>query len=258
GVRALVRETRPDAAVHLAALSFVPDGDRDPSLALSVNIAGTLNLADAMRAAVPAARLLFVSSAQVYGTSPGAPGGAKIDENAPVRPLSLYAVTKAACEAALLARHDAYGQDVVVVRPGNHTGPGQSDKFVVPSFARQALAAARGGAAGIRTGNLDSVRDFSDVRDIVRAYRLLLEKGRSGAVYNASSGARESIGGLLARVLALAGADVPAVPDPSLWRPTDRCADLDSSRLARDVGWAPEYTLDRTLSDLVESLRGRL
>ena len=253
-MRALVRDARPDAVVHLAGVSFVPDGARDPSLALSVNIGGTWTLAGALAAEAPRARLLFVSTAQVYGTLPSP---APLREDAPPRPLSLYAVTKVAGEILLLARHAAGSLDAVVVRPGNHTGPGQTPKFVAPSFARQVLAAKRGEIAALRVGNLDSVRSFADVRDVVRAYRLLLERGASGGVYNVASPANVRIGDLLDRLRALAGCDAPVETDPALWRPTDACPDLDVSRLRADTGWEPAFTLDDTLRDLLADAADR-
>ncbi len=247
-MRALVRATRPDAVVHLAGVSFVPDGARDPSLALTVNIGGTWTLAEALAAEAPRARLLFVSTAQVYGTIPSP---APLREESPLRPLSLYAVTKVAGESLLLARHAAGTLDAVVARPGNHTGPGQTPKFVAPAFARQVLAAKRGEVSALRVGNLDSVRSFADVRDVVRAYRLLLERGASGGVYNVASPANVRIGDLLGRLRALAGCDAPVETDPALWRPTDACPDLDVSRLRADTGWAPAFSLDDTLRDLL-------
>ena len=240
-MRALVRATRPDAVVHLAGVSFVPDGARDPSLALTVNIGGTWTLAEALAAEAPRARLLFVSTAQVYGTIPSP---APLREESPLRPLSLYAVTKVAGESLLLARHAA-------ARPGNHTGPGQTPKFVAPAFARQVLSAKRGEIAALRVGNLDSIRSFADVRDVVRAYRLLLERGVPGGVYNVASPANVRIGELLDRLRALAGCDAPVETDPALWRPTDACPDLDVSRLRADTGWAPAFSLDDTLRDLL-------
>ena len=247
-MRALVRATRPDAVVHLAGVSFVPDGARDPSLALTVNIGGTWTLAEALAAEAPRARLLFVSTAQVYGTIPSP---APLREESPLRPLSLYAVTKVAGESLLLARHAAGTLDAVVARPGNHTGPGQTPKFVAPAFARQVLSAKRGEVSALRVGNLDSIRSFADVRDVVRAYRLLLERGASGGVYNVASPANVRIGDLLDRLRALAGCDAPVETDPALWRPTDSCPVLDVSRLRADTGWAPAFSLDDTLRDLL-------
>ncbi len=253
-MRALVRATRPDAVVHLAGVSFVPDGARDPSLALTVNIGGTWTLAEALAAEAPRARLLFVSTAQVYGTLPSP---APLREEAPLRPLSLYAVTKVAGESLLLARQAAGSLDALVARPGNHTGPGQTPKFVAPSFARQVLAAKRGEATALRVGNLDSVRSFADVRDVVRAYRLLLERGASGGVYNVASPANVRIGELLDRLRALAGCDAPVETDPALWRPTDSCPILDVSRLRADTGWEPAFALDDTLRDLLADAAAR-
>lgn len=247
-MRALVRAARPDAVVHLAGVSFVPDGARDPSLALTVNIGGTWTLAEALAAEAPRARLLFVSTAQVYGTLPSP---APLREDSPLRPLSLYAVTKVAGESLVLARHAAGTLDAVVARPGNHTGPGQTSKFVAPAFARQVLSAKRGEIATLRVGNLDSIRSFADVRDVVRAYRLLLERGVPGGVYNVASPANVRIGELLDRLRALAGCDAPVETDPELWRPTDACPDLDVSRLRADTGWAPAFALDDTLRDLL-------
>lgn len=250
-VRAAVAASKPDAAVLLAAVSFVPDAAKDPGTLWAVNIGGTVNVVEALLTERPEARLLFVSSAQVYGTSPKA-GSDPVSEDAPLLPLSLYAVSKVAGEAFVRACAASRGLDAVIARPGNHTGPGQSPKFVAVSFAKQVAAAARGEFAGpMRVGNLDSVRDFSDVRDVVRAYRLMLERGRSGAVYNVSSGTMVSIGELLSRLRAIAGTDVAAVRDDALWRPTDRCASLSTAALRADTGWAPSITLDGTLADIL-------
>ena len=250
-LRALVRAARPDAAVHLAAISFVPDAAKDPTLLDDVNVGGPAKLAEALLAEAPGARLAFVSSAQVYGTC-AAPGGAPLGEDAPLRPASPYARSKADAERALARLAAERGLRLVSLRPANHTGPGQSPKFVAPSFARQALAAARGELREIRVGNLDSVRDFSDVRDVVRAYRLALERGRDGAVYNVSSGAMLRIGDLLSRLLALAGAaGTPVVEDPALWRPADAVPALSTGRLRADTGWEPEIPIERTLRDLL-------
>ena len=254
-VRAAVARAAPDAVVHLAAVSFVPDAASDPGHLWAVNIGGVINVAEAILAERPAARLLFVSSAQVYGTAANAGGEEPFTERSPLLPISLYAVSKVADEAFVRGCHVARSLDCVVARPGNHTGPGQSPKFVAVSFARQILAVAKGEAKGpIRVGNLDSVRDFSDVRDVVRAYRLMLERGRSGAVYNVSSGTVVTIGELFDRLRRLCGVDVEAVRDDAFWRPTDRCTALCTDALRADTGWKPEISLDRTLSDILESL----
>ena len=251
-LRALVRETRPDACVHLGAISFVPDGDKNPSDLLTINIAGTVNLAEAIRTEAPACRLLFVSTAQVYGpvTSIRA-ANVPIRENAPLLPLSMYAISKTAAEHAVSAYGAAHGMQTLIARPANHTGPGQSPKFVAVSFARQILAAKVGEIAEIRVGNLESIRDFTDVRDVVRAYRLILEHGQSGMAYNITTNARVSIRELLDRLMALAGASPRVVVDPALYRPGDASLRLDVSRLREHTGWTPQFKLDQTLADIL-------
>ncbi|MBQ9726438.1 MAG: NAD-dependent epimerase/dehydratase family protein [Kiritimatiellae bacterium] len=252
-LRALVAAARPDAAIHLAAISFVPDAAKDPALLDAVNVGGPCNLAEALLAEAPGARLAFVSTAQVYGAAAApVPGAAPLGEDAPLRPASPYARSKADAERALARLAAERGLRLVVLRPANHTGPGQSPKFVAPSFARQALAAARGQLREIRVGNLGSVRDFSDVRDVAAAYRLALERGADGAVYNVSSGALLRIGDLLARLLELAGAaGTPVAEDPALWRPADAVPALSTARLRADTGWAPRIPIERTLGDLL-------
>lgn len=257
-VRSAVARFAPDAVVHLAAVSFVPDAASDPGLLWAVNIGGVVNVAEAILSECPKARMLFVSSAQVYGTAAKEGGDVLYTEESPLMPISLYAVSKAADEAFVRGCHASRGLDAVIARPGNHTGPGQSPKFVAISFARQLLDVATGKSSGpIRVGNLDSVRDFSDVRDVVRAYRLMLEKGRSGAVYNVSSGTVVTIGELFERLRRICGVDAHPVRDDAFWRPTDRCTALCTDALRRDTGWKPSISLDQTLIDILASLTDR-
>ena len=248
-VAALVRDVRPDACVHLAGISFVPDAAKDPGLLYSVNIGGTLNLLDAFAALAPGSRFLFVSTAQAYGCTFD-PEDTPVTEDAPLYPLSPYAISKAAGEAAVRAYGLYKGLDIRIVRPSNHTGPGQTAKFVVPSFIAQAKEILVGARREFTTGNLESARDFSDVRDIAAAYATILENGESGATYNACSRTRVRIGALLDEIKALTGADAPVVTDKSLWRPTDYSRLLDTTRL-RAIGWAPSYTLRDTLSAMI-------
>jgi GDP-4-dehydro-6-deoxy-D-mannose reductase len=249
---ALVRTARPDACIHLAAISFVPDGDRDPSLLLSVNVAGTMNLLEALRSEAPKARLLFVSTAQVYGPAPSiAAANVPVPENAPSYPLTLYAVSKVACERAAFAYGATYGLDTMVARPANHTGPGQSPRFVAAAFARQIRELAAGRATELRVGNLDAIRDFTDVRDVVRAYRLIIERGVSGLPYNISSNTHVRIGELLEHLQRLGGTRAPVVVDPDLVRPADASIRLDVTRLRETAAWTPKYRLDDTLRDML-------
>ncbi len=249
---ALVRAARPDACVHLAAVSFVPDGDQDPAKLLTINVAGTLNLLEALRTEAPAARLLFVSTAQVYGSAPSLESvGVSVSEDAPCLPVNLYAISKVACERAVFGYGAAYGLDVLVARPANHTGPGQTPRFVAAAFARQVAEVVAGRARELRVGNLDAVRDFTDVRDVVGAYRLLVEQGVAGRPYNISSNHHVRIGELLDRLQNLAGIKAPVVVDPSLVRPADASIRLDVARLRETTGWHSAYPLDTTLRDLL-------
>lgn len=246
---ALVGEAAPDACVHLGGVSSVPDGAHDAGRLFAINVGGTRNLLEALAHRAPGARLLFVSTAQVYGCSL-APDDTPVAEDSILYPMSYYAISRVAAEAEVRAYGRYRGLDIVIARPANHTGPGQSRKFVAPAFMAQAKAIAAGEQEVFTVGNLESVRDFSDVRDVMAAYRAILERGASGETYNASSAPRISIGGLLEKIRALTGVDAPAKVDPSLYRPTDFSLVLDTSKL-RKLGWKPEHTLDETLADML-------
>ena len=257
-MRLLVRETQPDAIIHLAAISFVPDGDKDPSKLLSVNVAGTVNILDAIRYERPKCRILFISTAQVYGPlvpvclkdSP-TPDTPNTPENVPLFPMTMYAISKVAAEHAVSAYGQAYGIDALIARPSNHTGPGQSPKFVTASFAKQVADVKCGKANTVRGGNLNSVRDFIDVRDVVRAYRLIIELGHTGCIYNIAANTRTRIGELLERLQKIANTNAPFEADPTLYRESDASLILNTSNLINHTNWAPEYNLDTTLSDML-------
>ncbi|MBN1558046.1 MAG: GDP-mannose 4,6-dehydratase, partial [Lentisphaerae bacterium] len=199
----LVGDAAPEACLHLAALSSVPDGDAAPERAFAVNVIGTDNLLAALARHAPACRVLAVSTAHVYGRSRG---DMPLNENAPLLPDTVYAVSKAAMELAARGAAARSGLPLLIARPNNHTGPGQSARFVVPALVAQAAAIRDGTAEPVlRLGNLDSVREFADVRDVVRAYRLLLEAGRPGEAYNIGGGQRLTIRELVQTVCRLAG-----------------------------------------------------
>ena len=248
-VQALVAQTRPDACIHLAGISFVPDGATNPGRLYAINIGGTLNVLDALATAAPGARFLFVSTAQAYGCTFN-PDDAPIDENTPLYPLSPYAISKAGGEAATRAYGIYRGLDVRIARPSNHTGPGQSTRFVAPSFVAQAREILAGTRRAFSAGNLDSGRDFSDVRDVAAAYADVLERGAPGATYNVCATRRATIRELLDRIIAISGANAPVETDPALVRPTDFSRLLDTSRL-RALGWSPRHSLDATLRDML-------
>lgn len=251
-VRTAVASLKPDGCVHLGGISFVPAAVRDPSTLFAVNVLGTVNLLEALRTASPGTRVLVVSSANVYGeTASPAP----ITEQTPLAPGTLYAISKAAADLTTLQYAGLHRLHAMTARPTNHIGPGQSGQFVIPALAQQVKAVARDEAPPvIKVGNLDSVRDFSDVRDVVRAYRLLIEQGRAGQAYNISSGARVRIGSVLDDLCAMAGVKPEIVVDPAKFRPTDESPRLDTAKLRTDTGWQPEIALKTTLRDVAADI----
>jgi GDP-4-dehydro-6-deoxy-D-mannose reductase len=256
-LRAAVAEASPSAIYHLAALTHVGDSWEAPEQTLVVNAVGTLHVLDAARALPAPARVLLVCSAEVYGTVQ--PDQLPVTEECPLRPVSPYAVSKVAAEFLGLQAFLAHQLPVIRVRAFNHIGPGQSPTFVVSSLARQIALANRDGGTELRVGNVTPRRDFTDVRDVVRAYRLLVERGRPGEVYNVCSGRDVAVADLAERMLALAGADLRLVVDPGLARPVDvpvMCG--DPTRLRAATGWEPEIALDETLEAVLTYWRNEL
>ena len=245
-----IEQTGPDACVHLAALSFVPAGWSEPARMFAVNAVGTVNVLEAFRKAGGLARILVVSSAEVYGLTPRA---RPIREDDPLNPGNIYAVTKAAADTAARLLAQKHGLQVMVVRPGNHIGPGQGGEFIVPSFARQFAEMARGRIEPVlRVGNLESGRDFVDVRDIVRAYRLLLQKGKPGLAYNIASGREIRIRDVVERFEAVSGLRPKVETDPARFRPEDHRPMLNIDRIKNDIGWAPAFSMEQTLRDVFD------
>jgi len=244
-----------DAVVHLAAVSSVAASWRDPAVCFRVNYLGTRSLLEAVERGVPGARVLLIGSADQYGTTPA--GAAIADESTPLRPVSPYARSKAAAEqlGSLAALR---GCDVVRVRAFTHTGPGQADVFVASSFARQIAEISLGRAeAHLRVGNLDSVRDFLHVDDVIEAYSKLLDPGVPADVYNVASGSGVAIRDVLDQLLALGGVEARIEVDADRYRPTDQLIG-DAARLRAASGWAPTISLRDTLSALLEDWRSRL
>lgn len=252
-----VASARPDALVHLAALSFVPESFRNPEAAFRVNFLGVRNLLEAVRARAPRARVLVVSTGNVYGTADA--GSPPYAEDAPLRPESPYARAKAAAD--LLARGYAErGLEVVRVRPFNHTGRGRPESYVESSLARQLVEIASGRRAPrLAVGNLDAVRDYLDVDDVVAAYVRLLDPEVPPGLYNVASGRGRSIREVLALLLELAelgerrhGLEVEV--DPARWRPADRAVG-DAARLRRATGWEPRIPIEVTLRGVLDGWR---
>lgn len=254
--RAVLDEARPDQVFHLAGLAHVAQCEREPEHALAVNFGGTRTVLAACAAAAPRAAVLLVSSAEVYGRVPA--GQLPVTEDAPLRPSTAYALSKACAELAGLRAASA-GQRVVIVRPFNHIGPGQSDDFVASAFARQ-LARIEAGLQEpvLKVGNLSAVRDLTDVRDTVAGYMLALERAGDGAVYNVTSGRATSVQQLLEQLVALCRRPVRVETDPARLRPVDLPIFHGSSAaLQRDTGWSARRELSETLGDLLDYWRAR-
>lgn len=249
-----VEDARPEVVYHLAAQASVGASWDAPAHTFAVNTLGTVHLLDAVRDCSPRARVLLVSSVEVYGVVPVAE--LPLTEERPFRPAAPYAASKAAAELAGLQAHLGWGLDVVRVRPFNHTGPGQPDRFFVPSMARQIVEGQRGGVTELLTGNLDVRRDLLDVRDVVRAYRLLAERGVAGDAYNVCSGTSVALADVVQQLLAVAGAAMVVRRDAARLRPVD-LPDLrgDPARLVGATGWQREIGLDETLRDVIEYWR---
>ncbi|WP_394838086.1 GDP-mannose 4,6-dehydratase [Pendulispora rubella] len=247
-----VHEYRPEGVVHLAGFSSVAQSHADPARAFAVNVLGTVNILAALRKSAPAARTVVVSSGEVYGKISE---GQHATETSPLAPSSPYAASKAAAETAAGQFFRSYGLPVVVARPFNHLGAGQAAHFVVPSFARQLLAIRTGKIeARLEVGNLEPVRDFSHVRDVVEAYRLLLLRGAPGEAYNVGSGTGRSILSVLGELRNLVGVDVEPTVSPERFRPAEIPYLVGDAAKLRALGWQPKRTVTEALRDVIEEV----
>ena len=254
-VAAGIADARPDLVYHLAGAAHVGLSFGAVADTLASNAMGTANLLDALRDQRVQARTLVVGSSTVYGPSTEA-----LVEHATLRPGSPYGLSKLAQEMLALRACREDGQDVVVVRSFNHVGPGQAPTFFAPSFARQIAEIEAGVRPPVmRVGNLEARRDLTDVRDTVRAYRLLLAHGARGGVYNMCSGRAYRIGEILDGLRRLARVAVTVETDPALLRPSDNPVVLGShEKLTRATGWRPEIPIERSMLDLLEDWRRRV
>jgi nucleoside-diphosphate-sugar epimerase len=255
-----VRAASPDVCIHLAAMSAIAAARQDPDRAWGVNFRGTMNLAWALSWHAPSCQMLFVSSADAYGASFKV--GHPLDETAPLAPLNIYGHTKAAADFAL-GGMATQGLRVVRLRAFNHTGPGQSADFVVAAFARQIARIAAGLQPPVlEVGNLETWRDFLDVRDVCAAYIACIAKRDQltpGTILNVGSGRARRVGDILAYLADLAGVNISVRVDPSRVRATDiRLACGDPSRAREQLGWAPVVTWEQTLRDVVDDWSARV
>lgn len=256
GLRLAMAAAGPDVVYHLAAQSSVGESWQAPAETWRVNALGTVQVLGAVQESCPGARVVVISSVEVYGAV--APSELPIKETAPFRPATPYAASKVAAEMAGLQAYLGRHLDVIRARPFNHTGPGQTDRFFVPSMARQIVEGCRRGDTEVRTGNLSVRRDILDVRDVVRAYRLLALRGRAGEAYNVCSGRSVPLRQILDQLLTAAGCAMTPVVDPQRLRPVD-LPDLrgDPTHLHQDTGWEPALDLEETLADVIGYWRGQ-
>lgn len=253
--RSVVETSRPDIVFHLAAASSVSGSWSDPAGFFQVNTVGTVQLLEAIRTTGAAATVVVASSADVYGRA--CDGIHPLTERLEMRPVSPYGASKAAMEVAAQQYFEGAGIPVIRLRLFNHTGPGRPPSFVASSLARQiALAEDGRSPAEIRVGNLEVVRDFTDVRDVACAYWLAATRGRPGEVYNVCSGRGTSVRDLLDRLLAAAGVEVEIREDRDRVRAADIPALVgDPTKLREATGWRPAIELETTLLDLLEYWR---
>ncbi len=253
---------QPHVVFHLAGLSHVGRSWDNAASTFQVNAVGTLNVLEAAARCKAVPRVVLVSSAEVYGkgAAPGAsPGDSLLSESAELRPVSPYASSKVAAEFLGLQAYLGRGVPVVRVRPFNHVGPGQSDAFVVSALARRVAEAESSGSDEVAVGNLSPVRDFTDVRDVARAYRLVAGKGEPGEVYNLTSGRSATIDEVAHLLLQNARKPLRLVTDPSLVRPVDvPVLTGDASKLRRATGWEPRLSLEATLAEVLQDWRDQV
>ncbi len=250
-----VLEESPEAVIHLAAVASGAEARRDPGRAWDVNASGTARLAHGLGEIRQESRgdplLLLVSTAEVYGMADTPRPRAEGD---PLVPVSPYAASKVGAEVAAMEASRRTGLRVIIARAFPHTGPGQTDRYVIPAFARRLRAARRIGAPVVKTGNLEPIRDFLDVRDVVRAYQALLERGVPGRAYNIASGQGHALREIFLQLAGLVGVEAIPEVDPQF----ARAADIphlvgDASRLSAETGWTPRIPFAQTLQDVVNA-----
>lgn len=252
--RSLIADARPDVVYHLAARAHVGKSWDDPVGTMNENLAVAANVLEAVRLEAPDATVLSVGSGEEYGPPETVP----TTEDHPLRPQNPYAVSKASGGLAARFYADAYGLRVIHARAFNHSGPGQEPIYAIAAFAQQIARGLDAGEDPIRiaTGNADTRRDYTDVRDIVRAYRLLAARGTPGEVYNVCSGVTRSARELVAGLADVAGVAVDHVVDPARVRAHEVMEIRgDASKLQAATGWRPEIPLEQTLADALASFR---
>lgn len=255
-LRQLLSDERPDVVFHLGGWSDVGASWDNPYDCFRVNAEGTFNLLEACRS-TSRPRVLVVSSADVYGKVE--PGELPLTESSPYRPVTPYAASKIAADELAHQAWLGHGLETIRVRAFNHLGPGQTSRFVAPAIAERIALNERDGGTEVAVGNLTPRRDITDVRDVVRAYRMLMTDGRPGEAYNVCTGVDLSMEDLAQRLVGLASTPMSLRPDPDLQRPVETpVLRGDNSKVHAHTGWAPTIPIDRTLSDVLAEQRQRV
>lgn len=247
-VRQAVLVVEPDIVIHLAGQANVGASWKIPQKTVEINVVGTVNLMEAVRAYSSKVRMVLVGSSDQYGNLGAA--GADVSEDIQTHPQTPYAVSKKAQEEMAQVYVRAYGMNICMTRSFNHGGAGQREGFLIPDFAAGIVRVENGLVREVRVGNLSARRDFTHVKDIARAYRLIAEQGVSGQVYNVGSGRTSSAQEILDKLCAMAKCSISVVTDPARMRPSDTpviCC--NHNKLTKDTGWEPEYTIEDILSD---------
>lgn len=258
-IQKLISEIKPDYIFHLAAQTNVALSHKEPKKTLEINLIGSLNILESLRKEkLEHTRVLVVCSSDEYGKV--YPNELPIKETNPLRPLTPYAVSKICQEMIAYQYYLSYRVSTIRIRAFNHTGPGQTPEFVCPAFAKQ-IAEAEAGLIPpvIRVGNVTPIRDFSDVRDIVRAYWLVMEKGESGEVYNVCSGKGRTIKEILEILLKMAKIDIKVETDLERTRPVEVPVIIGSyEKIYKQTGWQPTIPIEQTLEDLLHYWREKI
>ncbi len=251
----MVHKVKPEFVFHLSALTSAAASFKNPAATITQNVTMQINLLEAIRESASNARILIVSSADIYGMVKKEE--LPINESVAFRPVNPYAVSKITQDFLGLQYFLSYGLQVVRVRPFNHIGPRQAPYFVIPSFAKQIAEIEKGKKEPVlRVGNLETKRDFTDVRDIVRAYEMLLEGGVVGEVYNLGTGVSHKIADILDTLLSLSSAKIDVRVDSKLLRPSDEPELVcNTTKIKEAIGWGPKYTLEETLRDTLDYWR---
>jgi GDP-4-dehydro-6-deoxy-D-mannose reductase len=250
----LISRKQPEVIYHLAAQANPHASVSDPRGTWALNLGGALNLLEAVKASGTKPRVVLVGSGVSYGNP--APEHLPVSESCPLRPNNPYSASKAAADLLGVQHFLAHGTDTVMVRPFNHAGPRQSSSYVLSVLARQVAEVEAGKKPRVEVGNLDIVRDFTDVRDVVRGYRLLAEKGVAGEIYNLGTGRGTKLSDALRFLAAGGGRPVEVHVDPARVRPVDQpLLVADPSKLRAATGWEPRFSIEQTLADMLDDWR---